>query len=216
MRERPILFNGEMVRAILNGRKTQTRRIAKGVIDYDYEPDSETQESYDVQGYDLIREGENWIYIPPCKHKIGDHLWVRETWQAYHLVDYECDHWEELLSPKERHDYHCSPVYKADGKSAPDKWFPSIFLPREYSRLTLKITNIRVKLLQNISDGDCYDEGVEAWLENEKNLPLYNDGTPGKYKNIRSAFKAMWSLINGEESWESNPFVWVIEFERKP
>ena len=92
-------------------------------------------------------------------------------------------------------------------------WRPAIHMPRWASRLTLEVMSVRVERLQEISEGDCWDEGIEEWLKDDKNLPRYSDGTPNKYNNITQAFQAMWNSINAKRApWASNPWVWVIEF----
>lgn len=143
-RSRPILFNGAMVRAILMGAKTQTRRTIHPKI-----------------------AGK------PCPYGVpGDTLWVRESWQKIG---------DEF-------------IYRASvpgGLTEPGIWKPSIHMIREACRLELKLLSVRVEPLNSISDADAIAEGV-----------------PGK-----EAFRSLWRYINGVDSWDSNPDVWVIEFE---
>jgi hypothetical protein len=154
MKIMPILFCAEMVRALLDGRKTQTRRLVK-----DRPPE-----------------------IEYCKYMIGDLLWVRETFidaQGYNdgLADfmYRADVWAE-----------------GEKDEFKGMWTSSIFMPRAASRITLEITGVRVERLQDISDEDSIAEGA---------------GYPSQ------KFMALWQSINGKESWDSDPWVWVIEFK---
>jgi hypothetical protein len=203
---KPILFSTLMVKAILEGRKTQTRRIIKpqplvhnDVIKMPIPIDeySKLLGEYTKKGYTQIYtkgvlEG---MIAPLCKYEIGDVLWVRETWAK--------------IQTNEGGD---SFVYRADDDFYKDNiegwggWKPSLFMPRDACRLFLKIKNIRVERLQDISEEDSVSEGVK------KNDWEFEDGEcPETYKE---GFKFLWESINGEKSWEDNPFVWVIEFEK--
>jgi hypothetical protein len=188
MTDRPIIFSAPMVRAILDGRKTQTRRairpvpIINGVGAIFDEGDR--QEDF-VEPY--------WVFPETCKYgKPGDLLWVRETWTQYpiELNPEPCDAWYKATS---------------NGPPPPFKWRPSIHMPRWASRITLRITDIRVERLQDISEDDAKAEGVGY-----KN-PGYLPGTKG---NWIGSFAYLWNKINGAGAWESNPWVWVISFER--
>lgn len=182
MRERPILFSGEMVCAILEGRKTQTRRTIHKDIECD-----------------IINTGENVLHRCPYGQP-GDRLWVRETWWFGDIIDTRTGNKAENVV-----------LYKADGSKNPGynagvyKWHPSIHMRREYSRLNLGITNIRVERLQYISEEDCFAEGISK--------PLSLD-----YKTVEELsiwrYKELWESINGPDSWDKNPYVWVIEFRR--
>jgi hypothetical protein len=94
------------------------------------------------------------------------------------------------------------------------QWKSSIFMPRLASRIQLKITDIRIERLQGISEDDACDEGAGVWAENPDNRPKWSDGSLNKYNNHRQAFQALWQSINGDASWNANPWVWVVEFER--
>lgn len=193
-RERPILFNGEMVRAILDGRKTQTRRIAKVTSEG-------CKEGFitPLAGF-VPRSIENHISYCPFG-KPGDRLWVRETWS------------------KSKQPYLSGHIfYRADGETngkqfslsfveRESKWRPSIHMPRSASRILLEITNIRVERLNDISEEDAIAEGcVSTAVANESG----NDYA-GLYASEN--FSRLWKLINGKGSWDLNPFVWVIEFK---
>lgn len=211
-KERPIIFNAEMVRPILSSTKTQTRRIVTPQPDtiHDGEP------YWNIGGYrawkhrgitNVLRMGTNNPIR--CKYgDVGDRLWVRETFRLFDSGA-ECSCYD---------DCKCSscdgkPVFRADSDCSESKWKPAIHMPRELSRITLEITGVRMERLQDISDGDCWDEGIQSWLENDKNLPRYADGTPNKYNNVRQAYRALWESIYGAGSWDANPFVWVITFK---
>jgi hypothetical protein len=188
-RERPILFSGPMVRAILDGRKTQTRRIIKP------QPVCEREGSY---------------FLPkPCPYgRPGDRLWVRETWAPVCTFD---------PSPETGALYRADPMY--DGMEQFDwPWTPSIHMPRWASRITLEITGVRVERLNEISNSDCISEGLEpvgpeAVCEGDGTkvqVARYGDCT----STARHLFSALWDSINGAGSWAANPWVWVVEFRR--
>lgn len=162
MKERPIIFSEELVRAILNGIKTQTRRVIKGKLKNPY--------------------GE-----------VGDYLWVREAFR------------EE----------NGKVFYRANNDNG-GKWKPSIYMPRKYSRILLKIKNIRVERVQDISVKDAIAEGVENPLAGYKlgEVPPPQDGV--YLADERTSFARLWNKINKTRGydWDKNPFVWVIEFER--
>lgn len=206
MKVRPILFSTPMVQAILEGRKTQTRRVVKPqppvenideepCIDYDrgvekgsmenpviYAEWAEWQDEFVNNTTEPIES--HCVYSPFGKE--GDVLWVRETWQNSANNVY----------------YH----YKADFTEPGKGWKPSIFMPKDAARIWLKITDVRVERLNNISAEDFQKEGI-TWNQGEQ--------WEAKYQNAYSyKFKMLWESINGENSWKQNPWVWVIEFER--
>lgn len=190
MKERPILFSGPMVRAILDGQKTQTRRIVKPChMVMDHGEDSAGQ---------CIDAG----YIPcfplcPYGHR-GDRLWVRETWICVHGVP--------SAGGTPHHDDFVR--YRADGGPGEQVitdvrcWHPSIHMPRVYSRILLEIVSVRVERLNEISGADCIAEGI---IEHES--PQYVFG-------LHEAYRDLWESINGAGSWTENPWVWVVEFKR--
>lgn len=169
IKERPILFSGEMVRAILDGRKTQTRRVAKGIALEWLAPDMFTPEFVALPENGLCPYGYS-----------GDRLWVRETFQSY----------------GDGFAYRATPVIP-DNRN----WKPSIFMPRSASRITLEITNVRVERLNEITEMDAEAEGVYVWSDS---------GNPAIWK-----FHCLWDDINGKKyPWSSNPWVWVVEFQK--
>lgn len=187
VREKPILFSGPMVRAILEGRKTQTRRIAKEVATL--QPGHKWRECLCME----IDPSDTPCVTCACRFdarwEAGDRLWVRETF-ALHPEDgstiYRCDRGGDYQGAAQGY----------------FKWKPSIFMPRAASRITLEITRVRVERLQEISEEDAREEGV----------PGYSDGSPMDY---RWGFQMLWDSINGKtHPWESNPYVWCISFKR--
>ena len=239
MKESPILFSAPMVRALLAGTKTQTRRIFK--------PDRMTWDAngryttYAMRGGELSTTGSgpfkpsSWLHYCPYGQP-GDRLWVRETWQvARETLDYETGgeynvfEWtDELGDPRlhlngdARFGMKAGLFYVADGEHKNPSvfynltgidnktilrpreitWRPSIHMPRWASRISLGITSVRVERLQDISEADAIAEGVR----NSLHLP------GGRF--ARENFAHLWWTINGDGSWESNPWVWVIEFKR--
>ncbi len=188
MTERPILFNAPMVRAVLEGRKTQTRRVVKP------QPrDAQRIEECAGGGWMVDREQINFPYAP------GMRLWVRESFSGPHRVD----HLPPSLWPVN------PPLwYWADGNPSSGDWTrprPSIHMPRWASRILLEVTAVRVERLQDISEADAMAEGV-GWSD-------YQD-QHGERMEPREAFAALWEQINGPGSWDANPWVWVVEFRR--
>lgn len=187
MKERPILFSASMVRALLADMKTMTRRIAKPVK----HPDLGNVYS---PGALVLEQEPQHVIDRACPYgQPGDRLWVRETW-AYGI---------HAMAAKSDKDGPF--VYAADGTEQGrlgDRWRPSIHMPRHASRITLQITSVRVERLQDISEADAIAEGVR----NSLHLP------GGRF--ARENFAHLWWTINGDGSWESNPWVWVIEFKR--
>lgn len=211
MTERGMIFNGEMVRAILDGRKTQTRRQVKF-------PFKDRNLGCELSGNELAGELSSGNYLNSPFGKPGDRIWVRETFQGP-LFDFDqMDAYCKDSAPFEKAQF-C--VYKADGKPAPEFfdaddnlhccWRPSIHMPRWASRILLEITDVRVERLNAISQEDAQAEGMEltGWR------PTYSDpDSGGEVWTPYDNFAQLWSSIYGEESWQGNPWVWVIEFKR--
>lgn len=214
MKERPILFSAPMVRAILSGTKTQTRRVVKP------QPDNDPALHHPIAPYHNGRGGWNWVLAAtghgtgdpfPCPYGApGDRLWVRETW-AYGIHALNARN-AEREGPW---------VYGADSAAEQgrlcDRWRPSIHMRREASRLVLEITGVRVERLQDISEADAQAEGIFPhvrggwhWLKHDSSNP--DDWNQFGYKTAALAFQALWESINGPESWVANPWVWVVEF----
>jgi len=205
MKERPILFNAAMVNAILDGRKTQTRRIIKNV------------------------DRRNWIKTPKghpgchvvhglkyCPYgEVGDQLWVREI-HYYDIPLVNMKTQPENYDPRDMY-------YRANGECCQQipecqcfdvgkpKWRPSIFMPRWASRIQLEITDVRVELLNNISDEDVKAEGTYTLQSTDfPTKPFYRSLMEPKI-----LFEILWDSINAKKHpWESNPWVWVVEFKQ--
>lgn len=223
VKERPILMKGEMVRAILEDRKTQTRRIVNPMppehMDQALHVGAGSFEAVRRSGLFRFAEnetGDMWPNGPlRCKYGVpGDRLWVRETWQGP-LVPY--DQAQELFKHSEQFESPEFCEYRADGGPDPvfinaDEeerygWRHSIHMPRWASRITLEITDVRVERLQDISEEDALAEGVAGEQEAAAaGLDWYD--------KPRRAFRFLWQSINGTDSWDANPWVWVIEFRR--
>ncbi|WP_234300572.1 ASCH domain-containing protein [Pseudomonas syringae group genomosp. 3] len=203
IKERPILFSAPMVRAIQEGRKTVTRREVK------VQPRSSADIGSFGRGQPFIRHPDVTKANPECPYgRPGDRLWVREAWQADAQVN--------EVAPRELS--HGEPIrYPADGASrqtgcsmiTPGKTRPSIHMPRWVSRILLEITAVRVERLQDISRSDIRAEGLECpqELASDDVSPNYRDWYP-------AAWRDLWESINGAESWNANPWVWVVEFKR--
>ena len=190
IKERPILFSGAMVRAILSGQKTVTRRI----VDSDWIQSDRAPLETSPGLFHFWCSGEH-----PCPYgRPGERLWVRETWSTLSIFD--------KLKPSEMDkDYLGTIRYKASGWRS-GKLRPSIFMPRWASRILLEITAVRVERLQDISEQQALAEGV---LSCESDLDPDGNG----YSPVE-LFSMLWSSINGTESWQANPWVWVVEFKR--
>lgn len=200
MRERPILFGAPMVRAILAGTKTQTRRIQHVRVD---------------------AEGVH----PKVIARVGDTLWVRETWRADDFAPNDVSR----------------TIYAADFDAAHIaearrvvRWRPSIFMPRNRSRIALAVESVRVERLHAITTDDILAEGVRIPVgpEGRALLRLTGKAPPTSFLRpttpeqraagggwtdeelLHAEFASLWSEINGRESWDANPWVWVIGFRR--
>lgn len=207
--ERPILFSGPMVRAILEGHKTQTRRIIKPQPYHKDAPESCLEDAV----ANLMWKGQNdW----PCEHNCpcgvpGDRLWVRETFRQWDTDMCGCG--ENCICPPSG-----TPCYRATvnpkAEASIDEcytpWCPSIYMPRWASRITLEITGIRVERLRDISENDAKAEGVT--ISGGWNADGTNYGV-----NYTGPFSHLWNAINCKRpgyAWADNPWVWVIEFKR--
>lgn len=229
MTEHPILFSAPMVRAILDGRKTQTRRICK--------PKVSLHESYCTRCFDAIHncgcaftgtpaqqdlaagKATKQLTLASCPYgKVGDRLWVRETW----MENEEHDGGFEPLYSRNTVPY----FYAADFNNHCDigPWRPSIYMPRAVSRISLEITGVRAQRLHEISTDDANAEGIKLWASqfgpmNEDPMTLAAwaiiEGTGES--GPRAFFRLLWDSINGKRegcAWMDNPRVWVISFER--
>lgn len=227
MKERGMIFNSEMVRAIIDGRKTQTRRVIANVGHDNCLPLQKRTKTKDGI-YTHVMDAPIYGLCP--FGKIGDRIWVRETWSdvnldgapavAYRADDevYDLMEDESLLDEDRAFNYQDPRVCKyqfaawhSDLISGIEgNWRPSIHMPRWASRLTLEITGVRVERLNSISQEDAQAEGMEltGWR------PTYSDpDSGGEVWTPYDNFAQLWESIYGEESWQANPWVWVIEFK---
>jgi hypothetical protein len=190
VKERGMIFNSEMVRAILDGRKTQTRRPVKF-------PVHDKNLGCELAGNELAGELSAGNYLNSAFGKQGDRIWVRETWARYNIDQDSYDMAYRATPPED---------WPEEGK-----WRPSIHMPRWASRILLEITGVRVERLNAISQEDAQDEGMEltGWR------PTYSDpDSGGEVWTPYDNFARLWDSIYGEGSWKVNPWVWVIEFKR--
>ncbi|ECG8609927.1 hypothetical protein FNH48_21145 [Salmonella enterica subsp. salamae] len=204
MKERRMIFNGEMVRAILDGRKTQTRRIMKNqpAGDYPETPALIRNVGTGFQWHGLY--GESSIFNCPLG-SIGERIWVRETFRVHsRATDVATLVYRASVRNSWTEQTHRVPVAVCNKPATPEKWTPSIHMPRWASRLLLEITDVRVERLNAISEEDAQAEGVQ--------LACYEITPPEAA--YRVGFGEVWRGIYGEESWAANPWVWVIEFKR--
>jgi len=206
-KERPILFSGtDVVRALLDGSKTQTRRPVKGFALELLKPDNFTPE------YVALPENGNSPY-----GYAGDRLWVRETW-----MDLTGTGIERSTGDHSRYAYGADTPPGSYGdqcrKDYGLKWRPSIHMPRPASRITLEVTGVRVERLHDISHDDALAEGVANFASTLNDEPHPSGESPEqasrRLKWPQRQFRALWESINGAESWAANPWVWVVEFKR--
>lgn len=193
--EKPIIFSTPMVRAILEGRKTQTRRVVKS--------------PFEIHANGFITKPDkhdrfNLVVLP---YKPGDILWVRETWQYKNYGDYG-------YTPDDF-------IYKADpNETWVGPWRPAIHMPYEASRIHLKIKNVRVERLQDITEEDAIAEGIKEYMEFNGVVKYWIDdlslGVGDMPRSAKKAFEIIWNSIYAKRGygWDINPWVWVIEFER--
>ena len=215
VKERPIIFSGDMVKTILDGKKTMTRHLVKFK---DFTTDSITPLHIELaEGrYCLFNERNGWLIgYPKCPYgKIGDRLWVRET---HHVVggtaDYEIEEIKQGLQ-----DIKNFASYKADGYGNPcdGGWTSPMFMPRWASRILLEITDIRVERLNDISDEDAVKEGLRILPASGRYVVSPGDQYFGSASHDAvEVFSWLWDSINAKKGypWSSNPWVWVVEFK---
>jgi hypothetical protein len=226
-KERPILFSAPMVRAILEGRKTVTRRPVKvqpfdlswSRHDHRFEYTAGRAENGDeIDGFFAYttRSGGEWSAKCPYGQP-GDRLWVRETFTDLRGTGIE--HRPDPEGPLQRYAYaaDCRPGSYADEarKDYGIKWKPSIHMPRLACRILLEITGVRVERLGAISDEQALAEGVRLYTDHAELGNWYHvDGIETYSAEPRKSFELLWSSINGPGAWDANPWVWVVEFKR--
>lgn len=218
MKERPILFSAPMVRAILDGTKTQTRRVVK------------VDTTLGRPSFLARRNGRKYarVYMLDTDHDVrdipeacpygkpSDCLWVRETWMDLRGTGVE--HRPTPDSALQRYAYAANTPPGSCGDEARKayglKWRPSIHMPRAVSRIKLEITGVRIERLQDISEADAIAEGCT------QNHNGYYWGGPHAVSGLKQmatsmfAYQDLWESINGPGSWDANPWVWVLEFKR--
>ncbi|WP_420323531.1 hypothetical protein [Klebsiella pneumoniae] len=196
--ERGMIFNAEMVRALLDGRKTQTRRPIK----WKQTRFTEIGEREDGSKWPWSEDAEHACdFWHPCPFgAVGDRIWVREAFRVYSRAT---DVATLVYKASERNSWteqtRRVPVAVCNKPATPEKWIPSLHMPRWASRILLEITGVRVERLRSMSQDDARAEGVIA-----ASGPM----------EAGLAFRELWDSIYGEESWKANPWVWVIEFKR--
>ena len=211
MTDKPILFSAPMIRALLDGRKSMTRRVLKPIKGTTFA---------DLQRGPEHSSGIGFWATPPReklgepRYAVGDQLWVREAWQG--LVEHDALKPSDIWPGSDI-------IYNADRPDAP--WLsrkrPGMFMPRWASRLTLTVTDVRVQRLQDISEQDAIAEGVCQMAE-DSDHPVMWEGlsrkdrtglTVATYGSNRKAFQHLWESINGPSAWEANPWVAAVSFD---
>ncbi|HBT3790654.1 hypothetical protein [Klebsiella pneumoniae] len=198
--ERGMIFNAEMMRALLDGRKTQTRRTVKPQPDED--------------GLAKVTNGP-WVDTSERNYRCpfgaaGDRIWVRETWAEAGASA------PDLKLYRANYPEHVPSIYENVPPAEEIRWTPSIHMPRTASRILLEITDVRVERLNAISEEDAEAEGIdmEALYDSQDCYDcIANHNMTGR-PTVTGAFKYLWESIYGEEGWKSNPWVWVIKFKR--
>jgi hypothetical protein len=192
--EKPIIFSTPMVQAILEGRKTQTRRVCL-LQNWSY------SELHDLNKNKIFRKIDGNVTCP--YNNIGDFLWVRETYSPkpvlYHM------RYKASMTELGLHEF----------KSVYGDWKPAFFMPKDAARIWLQITNVKVERVQDISDSDAKQEGIETFSDGPYNAISYADYlNPNKLLELpKDSYKSLWVKINGLDNWNQNPWVWVIEFK---
>jgi len=213
MKERPILFSAPMVRALLDGSKTQTRRIMKvqpdehaAVTVERYYPTVINRHGDDEPGHEIFgawwADGECGLACPYGQP--GDRLWVKET------------HWRDdedvaILYAADPNDFEIVQRNKIDTGSPRYNWKPSIHMPRVASRITLEIVSVRVERLQDISEADAKAEGCDQTGVGTGRFDA--NGNEQEVGSYSASYYELWQSINGPGSWSANPRVWVVEFK---
>lgn len=198
---KPILFSTEMTQAILEGRKTQTRRIIKPQPIFYGRNDERIAVEFRkniFEFYDVMRNDPfSILFSLKPKFELGDIIWVRETFTEWPKGNFQ---------------------YKATTENGEElgKWKPSIHMPKEAARIFLEVSNVRVERLQDISEDDAIAEGIKkTWINDDiKQCRFKNYINDGKgSKSPIDSFNSLWVSINGKDSWKANPWVWVYEFK---
>lgn len=215
MKEHPILFSTPMVQAILEGRKTQTRRIMKRI--------PRLSDSIEWAG-NYLKEKEDFRHSLCPYGQPGDLLWVRETWCVTQPFDPETYHFGYKCGIQP---YSNKPASEKYNYLSPDKWKPSIHMPKAADRIWLEIEEVKVERLQDITEEDAKAEGVKLHKEGRHYLDYIaedSNTTQFIYRLLtaKQSFKSLWELVNERNKsfierhgicWIDNPWVWVIKFK---
>lgn len=213
MKERSILFTAPMVRTILAGTKTQTRRALRPSMPLaDVIPGKDKERGrvwYGAKQVPLKENGDAYLF--KCRHgQPGDRLWVREAWKTCKPYD--------PYSPAQI-DSFAAVLWLADNAkrlNGPEEWGRyrhARFMPRWASRITLEITDVRVERLQSITEKDAIAEGVERFGNRWRHY-FYPDEPHSAFEFAKNSYASLWEKINGPGSWVANPYVWVISFKK--
>ena len=214
--ERPILFSGPMIRALLPGAKTQTRRILKAP--YGWDPNTMDLQAV-MEHPDCPKAqaffGDGWGVGCPYG-KRSDRLWVREMWRPVierwsSYIEYAAGGPDLANSDRDRMTGLSKVALRFPGARADihsEAWHPSIHMPRWASRINLAITGIKVERVQDISEADILAEGITVPLVAEMTGIPWSD-----IPDLFTAWRLAWVHINGPESWDANPYVWAISFK---
>lgn len=239
--ERPILFSGPMVRAILEGRKTQTRRMltpqpwkTNWIPDGYKAPPWQWHKRHENNVPSYTWHDDQQAVLGPCPYgSHEDRLWVREKFGAFKLCSQECSPADATYVVLEdgTHVHRDGSIYPGLSEYSDDafwfKWRPSIHMPRWASRITLEVTGVRVERLQDISEQDSIAEGAERndspgsvpdwepdWGYRTRCIHYPQGCECFPHPTAKDWYRELWDIINGKGSWNSNPWVWVIEFKR--
>ncbi len=246
MKERPILFNGEMVRAILEGHKTVTRRAVKGLqIPKEDPSQGETRQRWSAvgqrharYGFCVFGETEEECAMElgefgACPYgRPGDRLWVREAWSIDMIAACSTDKgYDSEYELRYRADDAAREIQVAPGEPDPyialydsqrGDWRPSIHMPRWAARILLEITGVRVERLQEGEGETAFEsrylaEGINRIHHGDGEYyfhPFKSEPGPGNWSDPFDAWRSLWVSAYGAESWNANPWVWVVEFKR--
>lgn len=220
---RPLPFSTLMVQALFAGTKTQTRRLVKPqpIIDADsgYVYDGKHKTCYKNDCHH-----PDWRIAFAKEHspiKVGDIIWGRETFREYWIddvdnvqIDYKADN---NHVPILQHDGDGFQMYKADGSERYIPWKPGMFMPKEACRLWLNVTDVRIELLNDISEKDALAEGIiHQWIDSTTMTFTAMDYQTKQMRydfTAKDSYKSLWDSINGKGAFSANPFVWVYSFD---
>ena len=209
MKEKPMLYSGPMVRAILEDLKTQTRRVMK-----EHPP---LPWKVEIHGDSLFVLDGGWKKFCKVPHPVGSRIWVKETWRTVNDP-------ATCIGDALEIDYRADGITRIMDKVGKSRWRPSIHMPRWASRINLEVTEVRVERLQEITNEDALEEGIVDWCPYDRcggigYLPQNHTVTEPEVCECShfdgvEVYKLLWESINGPGSWDQNPWVWVYTFKR--